>query len=77
MVKEKEGEMCANKLESCLTHIIGGKISYTWASCVQKTATMEIFPSMFHVHSKKGTRWTCFSGSKSSEKSIKLRPSSP
>lgn len=24
--QEKEGLMCANKLESCLTHIFGGKI---------------------------------------------------
>lgn len=65
--------MCANKLETCLTHIFGGKISYTRTSYVQAKKTMkEIFSYMSHVHSKKGTRRTSSSGSKSSEKSIKL-----
>lgn len=54
-------------------------LTHGTSSCVQKaSSTMENFP--MHVsssRSKKGTRWTSFSCSKSSEKSIKLRPSSP
>lgn len=72
-----EGSTSANKLESRLTHIsVGNFLTHEHHRMCTKNGFDGIFPSCFMCTAQKRTRWTPFRDSKSSEKSIKLRPPS-